>query len=138
MVDGPTQASDLDQTENNRAVVRSFVETVLISRQIAWLTDYIVDGTYTEHNPRLTDDVSTLSAALDAPHDGCKYGDYQHLHRVLAEGNFALCQSEGGLGGIHVAFYDLFRLANGKIVEHWDATEKIAPRSKWKNDNGKF
>jgi predicted SnoaL-like aldol condensation-catalyzing enzyme len=39
---------------------------------------------------------------------------------------------------IHTAFYDLFRLANGKIAEHWDTTEKIAPRNKWKNDNGKF
>jgi len=24
------------------------------------------------------------------------------------------------------------------IVEHWDTTEKIAPQSEWKNDNGKF
>jgi predicted SnoaL-like aldol condensation-catalyzing enzyme len=46
--------------------------------------------------------------------------------------------SEGDFGGIHSAFYDLFRVANGKLVEHWDTTEKIAPRSEWKNDNGKF
>jgi predicted SnoaL-like aldol condensation-catalyzing enzyme len=30
------------------------------------------------------------------------------------------------------------RLAKGKIVEHWDTIEKVAPRSDWKNDNGKF
>jgi predicted SnoaL-like aldol condensation-catalyzing enzyme len=64
--------------------------------------------------------------------------DYQHVHRVLAEGSFALCVSEGLLNGAHSAFYDLFRVANGKIVEHWDTTEKIAPRSEWKNENGKF
>jgi len=39
---------------------------------------------------------------------------------------------------IHAIFYDLFRLAGGKVVEHWDTTEKVAPRSEWKNDNGKF
>ena len=35
-------------------------------------------------------------------------------------------------------FYDLFRIENGKIVEHWDTIEEIPPRSEWKNQNGKF
>jgi predicted SnoaL-like aldol condensation-catalyzing enzyme len=64
--------------------------------------------------------------------------DYQRVHRVLAEGNFVLSVSEGAFGGVHSAFYDLFRVADEKLVEHWDTTEKIAPRSEWKNDNGKF
>lgn len=45
---------------------------------------------------------------------------------------------EGLLNGAHTSFYDLFRVADGKIVEHWDTTETIPARSKWKNDNGKF
>ena len=60
------------------------------------------------------------------------------LHRVLAEGNFVLSVSEGSLGGVHTSFYDLFRVAGGKIVEHWDTIEAVPPRSEWKNDNGKF
>jgi predicted SnoaL-like aldol condensation-catalyzing enzyme len=27
---------------------------------------------------------------------------------------------------------------NGKIAEHWDVIEEIAPKESWKNDNGKF
>jgi|GEM_PF-6006090 len=34
--------------------------------------------------------------------------------------------------------YHLNRLANEKLVAHWDTTEKIAPRNKWKNNNSKF
>ena len=49
-----------------------------------------------------------------------------------------LCASEGYRDGEHCAFYDLFRLDRGKIVEHWDTIEAIAPRSEWKNENGKF
>jgi len=75
---------------------------------------------------------------LEREDKGIRHIDYHRIHRVLAEGNFVLCISEGNLSGIHSAFYDLFRVAEGKLVEHWDATEKIAHQSEWKNNNGKF
>jgi len=57
---------------------------------------------------------------------------------VLGEGNFVLVVSEGSLADNHSSFYDLFRVADGKIAEHWDTIETIPPREVWKNDNGKF
>lgn len=138
MVDGPTEIIDLDQTETNRAFVRSFVETVLVEGQLDRLTGYIDEDAYAEHNPRLADGVSALRSALEASGKGGRYINYQRVYRVLAEGNFVLCVSEGNFRGVHSAFYDLFRVAEGKLAEHWDTTEKIAPRSEWKNDNGKF
>jgi len=59
-------------------------------------------------------------------------------HMILGEGNFVLSVSEGRYGGDYVSFYDLFRMENGKFVEHWDVIEPIQPREKWKNQNGKF
>lgn len=138
MVDGPTESVDHDLTENNRAFVRSFVETVLVDEQLDRLKDYVDEDAYAEHNPRLGDGVSALRSALEATDNGRRHIAYQRVHRVLAEGNFVLGVSEGYFGQVHSAFYDLFRVADEKIVEHWDTTEKIAPRSEWKNDNGKF
>ena len=63
---------------------------------------------------------------------------YDRIHRVLGEGNFVLVVSEGSLAGNHTSFYDLIRVADGKIAEHWDTIETIPAREKWKNDNGKF
>jgi predicted SnoaL-like aldol condensation-catalyzing enzyme len=63
---------------------------------------------------------------------------YRRIHKVLGEGNFVLVASEGELGGRHSAFYDLFRVANGKIAEHWDTIETIPPATMHKNANGKF
>jgi predicted SnoaL-like aldol condensation-catalyzing enzyme len=63
---------------------------------------------------------------------------YDRIHAVLGEGNFVLVVSEGHLGGVHNAFYDLFRVEDGKIAEHWDTIEAIPARDAWKNDNGKF
>lgn len=33
---------------------------------------------------------------------------------------------------------DLWRVQDGKIAEHWDVMETIAPQDTWANDNGKF
>jgi predicted SnoaL-like aldol condensation-catalyzing enzyme len=49
-----------------------------------------------------------------------------------------LSVSEGRFAGKHVAFYDLFRVAQGVIAEHWDTIEEIPPRDAWQNTNGKF
>ncbi len=138
MVDGPCEPTDRELTERNRTFVRSFVATVLVEGQLDKLTNYVDAAIYAEHNPCLSDDVCTLRSALGAKDDNRARIDYRRMHRVLAEGSFVLCVSEGYAKGIHCAFYDLFRVANGKIVEHWDTTEKIAPPNEWLNDNGKF
>jgi len=138
MVDGPSEAVDHELTHNNRDFVSAFMETVLVDKQFERLADFIDRDVYVEHNPELADDVSVLQSALEARDEDERLIDYHRVHRILAEGSFVLCVSEGNRCGIHSAFYDLFRLANGKVVEHWDTTEKIAPKSEWKNDNGKF
>lgn len=138
MVDGPVEPVDLALTEINRAIVQSFVEAVLMGGDLNRLGDFVDMENYAEHNPGLSDSPSVLRSALAENDGGNRRIDYHRIHRVLAEGSFVLSVSEGEYGGVHTAYYDLFRLANGKIVEHWDTTEKIAPRSEWKNDNGKF
>jgi predicted SnoaL-like aldol condensation-catalyzing enzyme len=49
-----------------------------------------------------------------------------------------LVVAEATFGGVPTAIYDLYRIANGKIAEHWDTLESIPPRDQWKNSNGKF
>ncbi len=63
---------------------------------------------------------------------------YDRIHQVLGEGKAVLVVSEGTFAGAATSFYDLFRVRDGKIAEHWDTIEPIPPRSAWKNDNGKF
>ncbi len=132
MVDGPVDVFDLDKTEDNRLLVDSFITRVLIQRNFDELTDF-VSKNYTEHNPQLSDDLTNLRAALDKP-----TSSYQHLHRILAEGNFVLSVCEGHRNGEHTSFYDMFRIENAQIIEHWDTVEKVAPKHEWKNNNGKF
>ena len=138
MVDGPTEATDVAQTEVNRTLVRFFAEDVLINGRLEKLEHYVDAERYTQHNPSGADGLSALRSALETTADDGIAIEYGRLHRVLAEGSFVLSVSEGSLGGVQSAFYDLFRVADGKLVEHWDTVEAIAPRSEWKNHNGKF
>jgi len=139
MVDGPTEATDLDRTEYNREIVRSLVDDVLVNGYFDKLVHYIDDECYTEHNPRIGDDLSTLRSVLSDPASNKGIAiKYDRVHRILAEGNFVLTVSEGSVDEVHTSFFDLFRVAHGKVVEHWDTTEAVPPRSEWKNDNGKF
>lgn len=63
---------------------------------------------------------------------------YDEVHMVLAQGNFVLAVSEGTFGGAPTSYYDLWRVENGKITEHWDVMETVADQSTWQNENGKF
>jgi len=63
---------------------------------------------------------------------------FNKIRKVLGEGNFVLVASEGTMGGRSTSFYDLFRVENGKVAEHWDTIETIPPKEEWKNNNGKF
>ena len=135
MIDGPTEATDHERTEENRNLIRSFFDQILVRNDLARLDYYINSKGYSEHSPDMADGLSALRESLSR---NSKRKIYDKLHRVLAEGSFALSIGEGSLEGVHSSFYDLFRIAEGKIAEHWDTIDAIPPRSEWKNDNGKF
>ena len=138
MVDGPTDAVDLGRTEANRALVRDFVERVRIEGEIGALERFVSGDTYTEHHPKGVDGFDALKRRLEHAGQAPESTAYRRLHRVLAHGNFVLAVSEGTRGDVHTAFYDLYRLDENVIVEHWDTIEAVAPPEEWQNDNGKF
>jgi predicted SnoaL-like aldol condensation-catalyzing enzyme len=120
--DGPAQPSEAD-TEHSRAFVRGFAQRVLQDADYTVLTDYISTTTYLQHNPEAADGLTGFGAAAAKWAGQGKNLVYKTVHRVVAEGDLVLLQSEGEFGE-PVAYWDLFRVENGKIVEHWDV---IAP-----------
>ena len=137
MLDGETAITDLDKTEANRELAGTFARQVLIEQQFDRLEIYVADDLI-QHDPEIADGVTALRNALEAEKNGTLWIEYQQIHRVLAEGNFALCMIEGQRNGLHSGLYNLFRVADGKIAEHWNTVTPIARRSEWQNENGKF
>lgn len=138
MIDGPTQATDLEKTEVNKALVKNFVDDILVNGRMEKLAGYFNGDNYIQHNPQIADQLSGLGAALEAMGKAGITMKYDTIHKVLGEGNFVLVVSEGSFAGKHTSFYDLFRVENHKIAEHWDVLETITPKEEWKNQNGKF
>ena len=138
MIDGATELKDLDKTETNKTLVRNFVDDILVNGKMEKLAGYFDGDNYTQHNPNIPDQLLGLGATLGELAKQGIFLKYDKIHRVLGEGNFVLVVSEGHFGKDHNAFYDLFRVENGKIAEHWDVIEKMTPKENWKNNNGKF
>lgn len=137
-LDGELEVVDLDKTEENKTLVASFVDSILVKGEMNTLSSFIDGDNYIQHNTAIADGVSGLSAALEAMAQQGITMVYIENHIVLGQGNFVLSVSEGTFAGEPTSFYDLFRVENGKIAEHWDVIETILPRDEWKNDNGKF
>jgi predicted SnoaL-like aldol condensation-catalyzing enzyme len=138
MIDGPTRSQDLEKTEANKQLVRAFVDDILVNGRMDKLAGYFDGDNYVQHNPQIADRLSGLGEALAAMAKAGVTMKYDRIHKVLGEGNFVLVASEGQFAGKPSSFYDLFRVKDGKIAEHWDTIETIPPRSEWKNANGKF
>ncbi|GAB7223544.1 nuclear transport factor 2 family protein [Vibrio owensii] len=138
--DGPTEITDINKTDENKAIVSDFVQTILMKGDMSQISKFIgdKDSDYIQHNVAVADGLSGLGVALKQLAEAGMPMVYSKNHLIIGEGNFVLSVSEGQFMNQHVAFYDLFRVDNGKIVEHWDTIEAIPPKSEWKNGNGKF
>jgi predicted SnoaL-like aldol condensation-catalyzing enzyme len=137
MIDGPTTASDLDQTEANKALMQTYMDDILHGRRDKF-AGYFDGNNYIQHNPWVADGLTGLVAGLQSLAKQGLVVKYERVHQVLGKGNFVLVVSDGSFGEHLTSYYDLYRIQNGKIAEHWDTLETIPPRAEWKNANGKF
>ena len=137
-IDGTLEVTDLDKTEENRKLVEAFMYDVMQGNNLDKTPEYFEGDAYIQHNTGIADGVSGLNEALAALAEQNIQMIYTTTHQVLAQGNFVLAVSEGTFGGAPTAYYDLWRVENGKIAEHWDVMETIAEQSTWQNENGKF
>jgi len=120
MLDGPTEVRDLDKTAANKKVIANYV---VRGAENPKLGVRFFKGFLTQHNPLVGDGL--LASARFVAKNRIK--PFSHVKRILGQGNFVLVLSEGSWGPTTnaTAFYNLYRLEKGKIVEHWDAMENI-------------
>ncbi|MEL6179256.1 MAG: nuclear transport factor 2 family protein [Myxococcota bacterium] len=130
MVDGPTEVTDLGQTEANRALVSAFVDAFFVKGQLDRADEFISAETYMQHNPAAMDGLDSLLELFNTLSAmGLSVG-YTRVPLVIAQGNMVLTGAEGFFGpsgeASYAVFYDLWRVEDGTIVEHWDVVPSPA------------
>ena len=135
MVDGATDITDHDRTQQNKALVRSFVETILIKGEFDRILEFYHPNII-QHNPHIDNTVPGLVKGITELAANGIAIQVQTIKQVLGEGNFVLVISEGKFAGKPTAFFDLFRVEKGIIVEHWDVLQEVP--EKMAHANGMF
>ncbi|MEM8590900.1 MAG: nuclear transport factor 2 family protein [Pseudomonadota bacterium] len=136
MFDGGLEVTDLDKTSENKELVLGFVRDVLGGAAPENAPMYMDPEVYMQHNPQLADGLAGLIAGTQAwAEQGFVITKFEP-QIVVAEGNFVFVASDAIVGGEPWAFFDLWRVEEGKVVEHWDV---VAPTpADMAHDNGKF
>ncbi len=132
MVAGETSITDIASTDENKALVKEFTKQVLVQREHDKVPNF-VSADCIQHNPQVVAGAVGLQSALNSG----VMGEYEMLFKVIGQGNFAVSYSKVFQSSTDSAVFDVYRLAEGKIVEHWSLAEQILPREQWGN-SGKF
>lgn len=145
--DGTTQtdgtltaiSDDMETTEATRAVVSAMSEDLFLQGQWSSFGDYFDLDNYVQHSVGAGADSAGIVGIISTLPEGTPF--YSTVEFIHAQGDFALMMSEGfpdADTGLADAYYDLFRVADGKVIEHWDVIQSIPAESDWANTNGKW
>ena len=132
----PALAADAKQMEENKKIIAEFYDAALNQKDFEKASKYL-GSRYTQHNPNAADGPEGLKGFLAFLKDKFP-NNRSEIKRIFADGDYVIVHvhavREPGTRGN--AIIDIFKLENGKVVEHWDAVQPIPEKAL--NDNGMF
>ena len=126
--------SDLEQ---NKRTVLEFFELAFNQKRLEEAVERYVNPSYTQHNPQVADGPEGLLAfgrLMIAQFPNMKL----EFKRVIAEGDLVSLHVHGkpSPDDRGIVSMDIFRLEDGKLIEHWDVSQEVPESAA--NDNGMF
>ncbi|MFI6551097.1 nuclear transport factor 2 family protein [Streptomyces prunicolor] len=124
-------------TAYNEKLVTDYVERVGVKKDVSAVDAYVIAKGYQQHSPQFPNGSQDLKATLTASYQQFPDATYD-IKRVIAEGDLVAVHGHyiAAPGQRGQAILDLFRVRDGKIVEHWDVIQDVPATSA--NDNTMF
>lgn len=113
--------------EHNKKMVAEFYQKLFGDKDINSINEYIGD-VYIQHNPYVADGKQALIKACKQWFKGepKEKIDIQH---IAADGNLVFIHTKSHEGSKTLSVIDIFRIENGKIVEHWDVAQAVPEKA---------
>ena len=128
-------AANSPKEEANKKLVTEFYERVLNQKDLDAIDRYV--GPYKQHNPMAADGAEGLKGYIaylrkNAPQS------HSEIRKVFAEGDYVILHVHAvpAPGAKGMAIVDIFKVEQGKLVEHWDVIQEIPEKPA--NGNGMF
>ena len=136
VANAPARAADAAQMEANKKTVAALYDAALNKKDFEEAKKYL-GNRYTQHNPTAKDGPEGLQGFINFLKDKFP-NNKSEIKRIFAEGDYVIVHvhavREPGTRGS--AIIDIFKLENGKVVEHWDVVQPIPENPQ--NNNGMF
>lgn len=123
-----------DTVATNKALVLKAITGVFVDRNPAVL-DELFSPDYRQHNPQIPNGIEAIKGLLEQLPENF---DYQS-GLVMADGDYVAVHGRYvGWAAKPMVAIDIFRVANGKVAEHWDVMQEEVPATEAVNGNPMF
>lgn len=128
-------AGNTPKEEANKKLVTEFYEKVLNQKDVDAIDKYV--GPYKQHNPMAADGPEGLKGYIRYLKENAPQSRSE-IRKVFAEGDFVILHVHAvpAPGARGLAIVDIFKVANGKLIEHWDVIQEVPEKAA--NNNGMF
>jgi len=132
MVAGTSVVDTTADSVANKKIVLEFSKQVLQENCHSKL-ELFVAPQLIQHSASIAANLSGLSEWLQSD----DAGSFDTLFQIAGQGNFVMTYSKRHVRSDDLAVFDVYRVEDNKIVEHWQNSEVISARENWGN-SGKF
>jgi predicted SnoaL-like aldol condensation-catalyzing enzyme len=130
------RAVGVEQLEANKKTVTAFEDAALNQKDFDAASKYL-GPRYKQHNPNAADGAEGLKSYITFLKDKFP-NNHAEIKHIFADGDYVIVHDhavrEPGTPGF--AIVNIYKLENGKVVEHWDVIQSIPEKAA--NNNGMF